>query len=112
MITSLKENDYFVFGSNLAGEHAGGAAKQAYEQFGAVWGIGVGITGQCYAIPTMDGLEQIGVYVDQFIEVATLLPEKTFLLTKIGCGIAGHTEAEIAPLFRDAPKNIIKPAGW
>lgn len=112
MIADLKENEVFVFGSNLEGLHGGGAARQAHEQFGAVWGVGAGLTGQCYAIPTMGGIEQIKLYVAQFLEVAEMLPHKSFLLTKIGCGIAGYSENEIAPLFKNAPENVIKPEGW
>ena len=112
MIDSLKENEYFVFGSNIDGHHMAGAAKQAMDQFGAEWGVGVGLTGQCYAIPTMEGIVSLSLYVDQFIEVSTLLPTKTFLLTKIGTGIAGYSEEEIKPLFSQVPSNVILPKEW
>ena len=99
-ITDLKDNEIFVFGSNLAGMHAGGAARIAVEKFGAVMGQGVGLQGQSYAIPTMQGgVETIKPYVDEFIKFADCHPELTFLVTRIGCGIAGFTDEEIAPLF-------------
>lgn len=111
-ITSLEKNEIFVFGSNLAGAHGGGAAWLAMNRFGAVWGQGVGLQGQCYAIPTMQGgVETIKPYVDEFIAFAKNNPNLVFLVTKIGCGIAGFTEQEIAPLFREALNvgNIILP---
>lgn len=102
-ITSLKSNEIFVFGSNLAGAHGGGAAYLAYQRFGAVMGQGVGLQGQSYAIPTMQGgPDTILPYVEEFIRFADMHPELTFLVTKIGCGIAGFTPAEIAPLFAGA----------
>ena len=111
-ITELKQNEIFVFGSNLAGAHGGGAARLAYERFGAVWGQGVGLQGQSYAIPTMQGgVETIKPYVDEFIEFAKVHPELKFLVTRIGCGIAGFRDEEIAPLFTDAieVENVILP---
>jgi hypothetical protein len=102
-IRSLGPNEIFVFGSNLAGAHGGGAAYLAYERFGAVMGQGVGLQGQSYAIPTMQGgPDTILPYVEEFIGFAKQHPEMTFLVTKIGCGIAGFTAAEIAPLFAGA----------
>ena len=102
-ITKLNENEIFVFGSNLAGAHGGGAARLAFEKFGAVMGQGVGLQGQSYAIPTMQGgVNTIQPYVDEFIVFAKEHPEMTFLVTRIGCGIAGFTPAEIAPLFAGA----------
>lgn len=111
-IQALKENERFVFGSNLRGYHGGGAARLAYEKFGAEWGVGVGPAGKCYAIPTMQGgVETIRPYVDQFIEYAKQNPSKIFLVTRIGCGIAGFSEHEIAPLFAEAVgvENIALP---
>ena len=111
-ISSLKENEIFVFGSNLSGQHGGGAARVAYEQFGAVWGQGVGLQGQCYAIPTMHGgPDAIKPYVDEFITFASSRPDLTFLVTRIGCGIAGFRDDEIAPLFAKAyhEPNIVLP---
>lgn len=111
-ITELRENEIFVFGSNLAGAHGGGAARLAYERFGAVWGQGVGLQGQCYAIPTMQGgVETIRPYVDEFIDFAKGHREMKFFVTLIGCGIAGFRASEIAPLFRSAldVENVILP---
>lgn len=111
-ITSLSENEIFVFGSNLAGSHGGGAARLAYNRFGAVWGLGTGIQGQSYAIPTMHGgVETIKPYVDDFIRFAKENDGLTFLVTRIGCGIAGFRDDEIAPLFKEALNidNVILP---
>lgn len=110
--TELKPNEIFVFGSNLAGAHGGGAARLAYERFGAIWGQGVGLQGQSYAIPTMQGgVETIKPYVDEFIRFAKQHQELKFLVTKIGCGIAGFKVDEIAPLFYHAidSENIVLP---
>lgn len=111
-ITELAEDEVFVFGSNLAGMHGGGAAALAYRKFGAVWGQGVGLQGQSYGIPTMHGgVEDIKPYVDEFISFAKGHPELRFLVTKIGCGIAGFRVEEIAPLFAEAlpVENIVLP---
>ena len=111
-ITSLKPNEIFVFGSNLHGMHGGGAARIALEKFGAIWGQGTGLQGQSYAIPTMQGgVETIEPYMKEFIAFAKAHPEYTFLVTPIGCGIAGFTPQEIAPLFYHAMdvENIILP---
>ena len=111
-ISKLIPNEIFVFGSNLAGMHGGGAAWIAYERFGAIMGQGVGLQGQSYAIPTMQGgVETIKPYVDEFIEFASKHPEYKFLVTKIGCGIAGFRVEEIAPLFAGAidMDNVILP---
>ena len=114
-IKELKENEVFVFGSNLGGFHAGGAARVAVDKFGAVWGQGVGLQGQSYAIPTMHGgVDVIKPYEDEFIAFAREHRELKFLVTPIGCGIAGFTVEEIAPLFADAidDENIILPEGF
>ena len=114
-ITTLKPNEIFVFGSNLAGMHGGGAARMAHMLFGAEMGVGVGRTGQCYAIPTMQGgVETIRPYVDEFVEYAKQHPKLLFRVTRIGCGIAGFTNEEIAPLFQAASdmENISLPNGW
>ena len=114
-ITSLQPNEIFVFGSNLRGMHGGGAAYIAYRKFGAIMGQGVGLQGQSYAIPTMQGgVETIKPYVDEFIEFAKQHPTLTFLVTRIGCGIAGFTDEEIAPLFEKAHdvENIVLPENW
>lgn len=102
-IDVLEKNEIFVFGSNLAGHHMSGAAKAAKKKFGAVWGVGVGLTGQSYAIPTMQGgVKTIKPYVDQFIKFAKQREDLSFLVTRIGCGIAGFKTEEIAPLFKEA----------
>jgi hypothetical protein len=101
-IRSLNEGEIFVFGSNSEGFHGGGAAHLAL-QWGAVWGQGVGLQGQTYAIPTMfDTAEEIKPYVDEFLNFAKAHPELKFLVTEIGCGIAGFTPEDIAPLFKPA----------
>ena len=114
-IEHLEPNEIFVFGSNLAGAHGGGAAYTAYRKFGAIWGQGVGLQGQSYALPTMQGgVETIKPYVDEFIAFAKAHPELIFLVTRVGCGIAGFTNEEISPLFsaaHDVP-NIVLPLGW
>lgn len=114
-IRTLNENEIFVFGSNLLGQHGGGAARIAHNHFGAEWGIGVGLTGQCYAIPTMHGgVDAIAPYVDEFIEFARNNKDLKFLVTRIGCGIAGFRDEEIAPLFKNALNelNIILPKSF
>ena len=114
-ITELKENEIFVFGSNLEGMHGGGAARLAYNKFGAIWGQGVGLQGQSYGIPTMHGgVDAIKPYVDEFIEFAKSHPELTFLVTRIGCGIAGFRDEEIAPLFKECIEidNVILPRSF
>ena len=111
-IDILEEHEIFVFGSNLAGRHGGGAARGANMKFGAEWGVGVGLTGQSYAIPTMQGgVETIKPYVDEFIRFAQENPGLKFLVTRIGCGIAGFKDEEIAPLFDKAMQvpNIYLP---
>ncbi len=114
-INSLKPDEVFVFGSNLAGHHGGGAARAALNKFGAVWGQGVGLQGQSYAIPTMQGgVETIKPYVDEFIAFAKAHPELKFYVTRIGCGIAGFKDEEIAPLFQEAMgmENVILPKSF
>ena len=114
-ITSLRADEVFVFGSNLAGMHGGGAARAAFKKFGAVWGCGVGLQGQSYAIPTMQGgVETIKPYVDEFIDFARSRPDLFFYVTRIGCGIAGFADAEIAPLFAAARAvpNICLPESF
>ena len=102
-ISSLKSNEVFVFGSNLQGMHGGGAAAAAVRYFGAIWGQGVGMQGQCYAIPTMHGgVDVIKPYVDEFIVYAREHQDKLFYVTRIGCGIAGFRDEDMAPLFQDA----------
>ncbi|NLZ51171.1 MAG: hypothetical protein GX899_05660 [Rikenellaceae bacterium] len=114
-IKHLEPNEIFVFGSNLVGAHAGGAARIAHKNFGAEWGVGVGPTGQCYAIPTMQGgVDTIKPYVEDFINYARLHSELLFYVTRIGCGIAGFSDHEIAPLFRNALElpNVALPQSF
>ncbi len=118
MIKTLKLNEIFVFGSNLLGRHAGGAARLARERFGAQEGVGEGLTGQSYAFPTLDRhFEKVSHAAleasrDKLFETARLNPGKTFLLTKVGCGIAGFSEDEIRTLFENPPANLILPEDW
>lgn len=114
-ISELKPNEIFVFGSNLDGHHGGGAAYIALNKFGAIWGQGVGLQGQSYGIPTMHGgTEKIKPYVDGFINFAKANPQYKFLVTRIGCGIAGFSDEEMAPLFKDAVdvENIALPQSF
>ena len=114
-ITELGPDEVFVFGSNLAGSHGGGAAYVAWRKFDAVMGQGVGLQGQSYAIPTMQGgVETIKPYVDEFIAFAKEHPELFFYVTRIGCGIAGFRDEEIAPLFTDARtlENVCLPESF
>jgi uncharacterized protein (DUF1810 family) len=113
-ITRLASNEVFVFGSNEQGLHYGGAAKAALDNFGAIMGQGSGLQGMSYAIPSMSGLGVMGEYVKEFCEFAKAHPEKRFLVTPIGCGIAGFAETDVAPLFeccRDVD-NISLPASF
>ena len=115
MISELKADEVFVFGSNLEGMHGGGAAYTAFKKFGAAMGCGVGHRAQCYAIPTMHGgVEDIRPYVDEFIRYAAEHPELFFYVTRVGCGIAGFKDREISPLFAEARelKNVCLPKGW
>lgn len=101
-IDSLQPNQIFVFGSNSAGAHYGGAARTAVQKFGAIMGQGEGLQGRSYAIPTMGTMGETEVAVQNFIAFAKQHPELTFLVTQIGCGIAGYTPHDIAPLFMQA----------
>lgn len=115
-IAQLKPNEVFVFGSNAQGMHYGGAAAFAVAHFGAVMGNGEGMQGQTYAIPTMEGLDNLRPAVERFIEFAKTHTEQTFLVTPIGCGIAGYKPEDIAPMFAEAlplanvylPQSFIK----
>lgn len=115
-ITELKPDEIFVFGSNLEGAHGGGAALLAWRKWGAIWGQGTGLQGQTYGIPTMHGgPETIQPYVDEFIRFAKAHPATVFLVTEIGCGIAGFKPSEIAPLFRaatDVPNIYLPQRFW
>lgn len=108
-ITQLEPIEVFVFGSNATGQHLGGAAATAHEKFGAVWGEGHGLHGQSYAIDTMSGFETIAAEVADFLIFAQAHPQLRFLVTEIGCGIAGYSPEQIAPLFRGSPGNVVLP---
>ena len=117
-ITTLGANEIFVFGSNLAGRHGKGAALLARQKFGAVYGHGIGPQGRCYAIPTKDRhlktlpLASIQKHVEEFLRRAKSTPELLFWVTEIGCGLAGYSAKEIAPMFRDAPNNCALPLSF
>lgn len=106
--------EIFVFGSNLAGRHGKGAALTA-KKYGAVYGVGVGLTGRAYAIPTKGNrmeiltLPEIRYYVDRFKDFARLRTDLTFRITAIGCGLAGFRPEEIGPFFKDVPPNCMLP---
>ncbi len=108
----------FVFGSNLAGLHGAGAARHAWKKHGAIYGEGVGRFGDSYAIPTKDrkivslSTTAIRMFVDGFIKYAIDNPSLTFKVTQIGCGLAGFTAQQIAPMFRNAPKNCQFDTDW
>ena len=110
-IAELGENEIFVFGSNSQGAHGGGAAWYAHKAFGAQWGVGEGLTGRTYALPTMEGEASMRRSVEHFTACAREHPELTFLVTAVGCGIAGYTPGEVAPMFRDAAalENVYLP---
>jgi len=111
-------NEIFVFGSNLAGRHGAGAALYAKEHYKAKTGVGVGRTGNAYAIPTKDEklqtltLERINEYVQAFLKYARENPHLTFNVTAVGCGRAGYGDSHISPMFKGAPSNCKLPANW
>jgi hypothetical protein len=115
IITELKDNEIFVFGSNEAGIHGAGAARLAREKFGAIGGEGFGLQGKSYAIPTKDydiitlNLNRIALYVKAFLVEAYRYSNLNFLVTEIGCGLAGYEPKDIAPLFKNAPENVFLP---
>jgi hypothetical protein len=112
------EDPIFVFGSNLAGRHGRGAAYFAAKYHGAVGGVGEGLTGRAYALPTKDetlavrSIDAIAQSVDRLIEVASSFPTTRFLVTRIGCGLAGYRDEAIAPLFANSPPNLDLPYRW
>lgn len=114
----MTPTDIFVFGSNLSGAHGSGAARAAREHHGAIWGQGYGFMGTSYAIPTKDenietmSLERIECFVKDFLLVAKEHWDVTFNVTRIGCGLAGYTNEDIAPMFAGAPFNCNLPVGW
>ena len=110
--------EIFVFGSNLAGRHGRGSAREALLKHGAVYGCGVGRQGQSYAIPTKDEalvvlpLARIEAFVKQIFDYARGNPGLTFRCVAVGCGLAGYSHADMAPLFRGAPSNVNLPPEW
>ena len=109
----------FVFGSNLSGIHGGGAARAAHKLYGAEWGVAEGLTGRGYAIPTVQhgiagplSLAEIWAAVERFIAHAQRNPETQFLVTRVGCVLAGHRDQDIAPMFASAPLNCSLPQPW
>lgn len=117
--TSPSAEQVFVFGSNLSGHHGGGAARAAHQRYGAKWGAAEGVTGRSYAIPTVQidiagplALIEIARSVERFLHYAATHPEGSFFVTRIGCGLAGHKDADIAPMFRDAALNCSLPEPW
>lgn len=114
MITQLAPDEIFVFGSNASGLHYGGAAKTAYQSFGAIMGQGEGIQGQSYAIPTMGDEDEMQAAIFRFADYAEKHQSKRFLVTPIGCGIAGYTPEEIAPMFECCAEleNVSLPASF
>lgn len=113
-----RPNAIFVFGSNEAGVHGAGAAREALVKYAAVYGKGMGIWGRSYAIPTKDRaietlpLDKIAKYVRTFLVDATVFRNRVFVVTRIGCGLAGYEDRDIAPLFEGAPSNCLLPLGW
>lgn len=113
-----ESNSIFVFGSNLAGRHGKGAALEAIQKHGAIYGQGFGRQGNSWAIPTKNqhlktlSLNEINAYVSCFVRYANWNTNLIFNITRVGCGLAGYTDAEIAPFFKDAPENCNLPKGW
>ncbi len=116
-ISKLKQNEVFVFGSNKAGNHVGGAARVAVEKFGAIMGHGEGLQGQSYAIPTLDeqmdkvSTEELTRSVRRFADYTRYNTDKVFYVTKIGCGIAGFSVEEIVEVFKSVSfgDNVVLP---
>jgi hypothetical protein len=109
----------FVFGSNLSGYHGGGAARAAFDYYGAKWGVAEALTGRSYAIPTVKEkisgplpIETIALHVERFLAYAEQHADMRFFVTRIGCGLAGHKDADIAPMFKAAPMNCSLPEPW
>ena len=123
-ITELAENEIFCFGSNTHGIHGSGAALHAWKYFGAIRGVGEGLFGNSYAFPTLNadsrgGLvlekrshEELAESVRAFFQVASYNPGMVFLLTRVGCGLAGYSEDYMKSLFIGSPPNVVKPEGW
>lgn len=112
LVTELPPDTIFVFGSNKAGIHGGGAARYAHQHFEAEWGVGDGPTGRCYAIDTMSGWDELKEAVARFLDYATAHPELTFWVTRLGTGIAGYPVPEVSGLFKRIPDNVVLPASF
>ncbi|SNS67707.1 hypothetical protein SAMN06309944_1284 [Micrococcales bacterium KH10] len=111
-VEELPQNTIFVFGSNKAGFHGGGAARFAHQHFGAEWGVGDGPTGRCYAIDTMSGWDEMRDAVHRFLDYAAEHPELDFWVTRLGTGIAGYPVTEVSSLFSKRSENVILPASF
>ena len=116
--TMPSKNEIFVFGSNEAGVHGAGAAKAAHKFYGAEWGNGYGLQGRSFAIPTKDinirtlPLDVIEYFVSNFVRMASMQPDRQYFMTRIGCGLAGYKDSDIAPMFKGSPTNINFPEDW
>lgn len=111
-ITTLQPGEIFVFGSNASGAHGGGAARYAYDRFGAVWGQGEGLQGQSYGIDTMSGIDVFEEQARRFVAFAADRPELRFLVTEVGCGIAGYRPEQVARFFEDVGDNVVLPESF
>ncbi|GAA2518779.1 A1S_2505 family phage non-structural protein [Rarobacter incanus] len=111
-VTELPADTIFVFGSNKAGFHGGGAARYAHQHFGAEWGVGDGPTGRCYAIDTMSGWDEMRDAVSRFLDYAAQHPELTFWVSRLGTGIAGYPVTEVSSLFGRRTENVVLPASF
>jgi hypothetical protein len=117
-ITTLQPNEIFVFGSNILGNHYGGAANMAYQQWDYPWGRSFGLQGQCFAIPTCDSFllplpfPIVKFFIEEFLLLTNKFSHLTFLVTPIGCGIACFRPEDIASLFKDYPNNVILPESF
>jgi hypothetical protein len=111
-VDRLAPGEIIVVGTNANGLHGAGAALYAMQHFGLKWGQAEGLSGQTYALPTMEGMASFAQAALRFQMYAELTPDLTFLLTKVGCGIAGYDEKLVMDLFKAAPVNVIRPEGW
>lgn len=116
--TQAQRDEIFVFGSNKIGAHGGGAARAAYDDYGATWGVGYGLQGRSYAIPTKDHnirsmtLDEVYDYVVGFAFYTRNNPTMQFFVTAVGCGLAGNAPKDIAPMFKDCHTNCSFPEEW
>jgi hypothetical protein len=115
---TFADNFVFVFGSNLSGIHGAGAAWSASKKYGAQWGLGIGRCGRAYAIPTKDEdintlpISEVAKHVQDFVQYAAEHSSEDFHVTQIGCGLAGFTARQIAPLFTEATPNVFFDLAW